>query len=119
MSKLLQDVRFGLAMMRKRPGFTLVALTALALGIGANTAIFSAINSILLRALPYEGSEQLVRIHVKPGQFDTFPVSPETFTCGAIRQPRSKILLLTQIKQDLDVNHEKSCNPVKIGFRAG
>ena len=80
MSKLLQDVRFGLAMMRKRPGFTLVALTALALGIGANTAIFSAVNSILLRALPYEGSEQLVRIHdVKPGQFDTFPVSPGNF----------------------------------------
>ena len=57
-----------------------MALTALALGIGANTAIFSAVNSILLRALPYEGSEQLVRIHdVKPGQFDTFPVSPGNF----------------------------------------
>ena len=80
MSKLLQDLRYARAMMWKRPGFTLVTLTALALGIGANTAIFSAVNSILLRALPYEGAEQLVRIHdVKPGQFDTFAVSPGNF----------------------------------------
>ena len=80
MGKLLQDLRYGKAMMWKRPGFTLVTLTALALGIGANTAIFSAVNAILLRALPYENSEQLVRIHdVKPGTFDTFPVSPGNF----------------------------------------
>ena len=80
MSKLLQDLRYGKAMMWKRPGFTLVTLTALALGIGANTAIFSAVNSILLRGLPYQGPEQLVRIYdVKPGQYDTFPVSPGNF----------------------------------------
>ena len=80
MSKLLQDLRYGKAMMWKRPGFTLVTLTALALGIGANTAIFSAVNSILLRSLPYEAPEQLVRIHdAKPGQYEEFPASPGNF----------------------------------------
>ena len=80
MNKLLQDLRYGKAMMWKRPGFTLVALTALALGIGANTAIFSAVNSILLRPLPYEAPDQLVRVYdVKPGTFDTFAVSPGNF----------------------------------------
>jgi len=81
MRKLLQDLRYGLAMMLKRPGFTLVTLLALALGIGANTAIFSAVNSILLRPLPYPDAEQLVRLHdSKPPQFDEFPVSPGNFT---------------------------------------
>jgi putative ABC transport system permease protein len=80
MSKLLQDLRYGKAMMWKRPGFTLVTLLALALGIGANTAIFSAVNSILLRSLPYEAPQQLVSLHdSKPGQFEEFPVSPGNF----------------------------------------
>src|SRR6185437_12720931 len=58
----IADMRFGLRMMRKNPAFTAVAILTLALGIGANTAIFSVVNGILLESLPYAGSSRLLRI---------------------------------------------------------
>ncbi|HEU0175143.1 MAG TPA: ABC transporter permease [Blastocatellia bacterium] len=59
---MIQDLRFGVRMMWKNPGFTLIAALTLALGIGANTAIFSVINSVLIRSLPYPDSERLVNV---------------------------------------------------------
>src|SRR5215510_5020050 len=62
MHSFWQDMRYGARMLLKNPGFTLIAIITLALGIGANTAIFSVINGVLLGSLPYPHPEQLAMV---------------------------------------------------------
>ena len=61
-TEIIRDIRYGVRMFLKNPGFTLIALISLALGIGANTAVFSVINAVLLRSLPFKDPESLVLV---------------------------------------------------------
>src|SRR5690242_6051313 len=62
METLIKDIRYGLRSLLRRPGFTAIAIITLALGIGASTSIFSVVDAVLLRPLPYPNAEQIVQL---------------------------------------------------------
>jgi putative ABC transport system permease protein len=83
MESILQDIRYSFRALIKTPAFTAVAIVVLALAIGANTAIFTVVNAVLIRALPYPNPDRLVMLWETNPRFqigiDTLPVTPGTF----------------------------------------
>lgn len=84
MQTLWQDLRFGARMLLKNPGFTSTAIITLALGIGANTAIFSVVYGVLLKPLPYKDAEHIVVANVSPPDFRDIKESSQSFDWMAL-----------------------------------
>ena len=105
LEELIQDLKYGVRSMRRAPGFTVVAVLTLGLGIGANTAIFSLVNAILLRQLPFKNPEQLVT------------GNPNALTPASIRL-RSLTSLITGIRTRLGADRGSSQTGAPVSLEA-
>jgi putative ABC transport system permease protein len=119
---LWQDARYGMRTLRKSPGFTAVAVLTLALAIGANTAIFSIVNSLMLRALPVAAPEQLALVSTRNSVNDGFPAGWNMAMWEQIRLRASSLgraLAWTILSHRLDLATEGETDPADGVFVSG
>jgi predicted permease len=110
---LIQDIRYGLRILRKNPGFTLAAAVTLALGIGANTAIFSIVNAVILRPLPYKDSSRIFHIATHTAMFPTFSLGLSWLNFQQLRAQASS-LEQTAAYSDMDKTLTGSGEPTVL-----
>ena len=91
MEAFWQDMKFGLRMLVRSPGFTVTAILTLALGIGANTALFSVVNGVLLNHLPFPRANELVTLYENKPHFQYGSISYPNFLDWQTRQPHISI----------------------------
>lgn len=116
MQTLWQDIRYSIRLLLKNKAVTLVALVALALGIGANTAIFSVINAVVLKGLPYEDPDRLVIIWEKLKQVDEVELAPDDYAADV---ERSKSFAQIAASERANFNLTGNDEPIRLeGQRA-
>ena len=107
----VQDVRYGLRQLRRSPGFTAVAVLTLALGIGANTAIFSVVNAVLLRPLPFKDPSRLVRVEER---HEGWPETEFTYATFLDLQDRARSLQDVAAYRDWNFNLVDGGEPEQV-----
>ena len=109
MGDLVQDLRYGLRLLLRNPGFALAAIVSLALGIGANTAIFSVVNTVLLRPLPYPDVDRVMMVwDSNPSRgWDQFAVSPGNYVDWEARQTAFEALVALRTRSLVLTGHDE------------
>ncbi len=115
MQNLFQDLRYALRALLGKPGFSLIAIITLALGIGANTAIFSVINTVLLKPLPYKDADRLVAVWGKLLKADQVELSPNEL---ADFRERSRVFAQFAASERTNLNLTGSGDPVRLEGQA-
>src|SRR5262249_50109034 len=115
MQTLIQDLRYGARMLMKKPGFTIVAVITLALGIGANSAIFSIVNSLLLRPLPYRDSERLAIIWTHSPGANVAQDWPSPGQFSAIKSSQNSVFEELALAQGSNLTITGQAEPERVG----